>query len=405
MYLGRSSAQIERDFGRRLTRLMREGFDVHVLAGDDGGFGALAERGVQCKPLPIARKLNAAGLVGAYFIVQAYFLEKRPVLVHAFDDVLPWLGALAARRADTEAIFATVERHAFGDEPLFVGAPEFVDRLVDLVEGAGGQPVRRGMLAAYARLGEWVDKYCVTNEHDFQVLQDLELMPPQKLEMIIGASGVDLEAFDIDDEDFPGVERARQLLDVPDRWRQVVGHVGRLDTADGIEELIDCIRRVARTHPSCGWLIAPEPNASRAGRAQLERLERQGRVEIVDARDDLPLFYRALDLFVHPGRHPRLARRLMEAAASAVGAVAYHVPAADTVIEQGQTGQLVEQRQQGALAEAVRAALDDPGRLGAYGRRARSHAVRKFNRRHIEEQMLRMYDSLLEIRLEGSGDR
>ncbi|MFW5966878.1 MAG: glycosyltransferase [Persicimonas sp.] len=401
MYLGRSSRRIERELGARLTRLAREGFEVHVLAADDGGFGALSERGVRCKPLPIGRKANLAGLIGAFFIVQAYFLEKRPVLVHTFDDVLPWLGALAARRAQTEAIFVTVERHAFDDEPLWPGVPGLVERFLEAAEG----PLRGGMTAAYRRLAEWTDKYCVTNERDFQALQDGQLVPDRKLEMIIGGAGVDLGEFDVEDDDFPSVEQAREELEVPGRWRHVLGHIGHLDGADGVDELVEAIEALGRSHPSCGWLIGLEPGASSGGVRRLERLEGRGLVRLFERVEQPAHFYRALDLFAHPGRHPRQASRLMEAAAGAVGAVAFETPAAASIIEQGQTGALVPPADVGAFVEALRSLVDDPNRVKNYGQRARSRAVRTFNREHVEGQILRLYDSLLELRLEGTDDR
>ncbi|MFP4599912.1 MAG: glycosyltransferase [Persicimonas sp.] len=411
MYIGRSSAQIERDFGERLSRLMREGFEVHVLAGDDGGFGALAERGVVVKPIPVDRRLNVVGLMGAYFIVQAYFIEQRPVLVHAFDDVLAWLGALAAERAYTEAIVVTVERHVLVDDPVRLELdtvlpvpPTLFERLEALLNNVAGDSIRNSFVRAYAYLGGLVDKYCVINEHDFQALQNLRIVEPDKLEMLIGGNGVDLEEFNLEDDAFPSVGEARSELGVPGNWRWVLGYHGPLTLARGASDLIECIERLAKTHPAAGWLVGLEPTPGKASSSKvmlgrLERLERTGRVKIVREPAEARLFYRALDLYVNPSYREGAPTHLMQAAAAGVSAVAYHLPATQTVIEHGQTGDLLPRGEVDALVEAIRRSLDEPRRLETYGVRARGRAVRKFSRQHVEDQVFRMYDTVLETRL------
>lgn len=410
MYVGRSSRQIERDYGKRLSRLLREGFEVHVLAGDDGGFAALDERGVVCKPIPVERKLNVAGLLGAFFIVQAYFIEEEPVLVHAFDDVLAWLGALAAHRAHVEAVVATVNQHAFVEDPVrleldtplpvpprvFEGLEAFLNRVADA-------PLRKGLFRAYAFLGDIVDKYFVTNEHDFQSLQDLELVPPDKLEMIIGGDGVDLDAFAVDDDDFPTVLEARRELGLPEHWRHVLGYVGPFSLAHGATDLLACIERLHDTHPSAGWLVNLDGEVSDLLMRRLERLEQKGRVVIRRRTDDLAMVYRALDAFVMPSYRAGAPTRLMEAAACGVGAITYNVPATQSAVEQGQTGELIPPGEADTLVASLRRALDDPTRLENYGLRARTRALRRFSRQHVEDQVFRLYDTVLEVKLHGAG--
>ena len=153
MYVGRSSFQIARDFGDRLARLADEGFEVHVLAGADGGFEELADRGLHLKDLPLGRRGNVVGLAGSFFILQAYFIERRPLLVHGFDDLVAWLAALAADRVDVPAIFASVGRHHFGGEragvasPLRLYAPGLVEQLDGVVGGRLDEIASRGWQA------------------------------------------------------------------------------------------------------------------------------------------------------------------------------------------------------------------------------------------------------------------
>lgn len=111
MVVAKSSAWVVERYADMLERLNEEGFVVHVLASDDGGFEELAQRGIVCKPLPVGWSLNMVGLFAGYVIMQAYFLEERPLLVHAFDQPLAWVTAFAARRAHAAVVVATVDRH------------------------------------------------------------------------------------------------------------------------------------------------------------------------------------------------------------------------------------------------------------------------------------------------------
>jgi glycosyltransferase involved in cell wall biosynthesis len=408
VYVGRSSAQIERDFGDRLSRLIREGFEVHALCGDDGGMDALAARGVVCKPIPVLNPRNPAGLLGAYFIVQAYFIEQRPVLVHAFDGPVAWLGALAAAAADVLVIVVSVDEHRL-DAGLFQRLlkrlkanlsaklpTKLSPRLDDLKD-----------LSAHRALAGMVDKYFVSNERDLQALQDRELVPPSKLELIVGANGVDMTRFDVSADDFPTPAEAREALGLSHSWRDVLGYRGRLDGAKECADLVGCIEEVARTHPSAGWLLDVDASrlrgfSARRALAGLRAQERAGRVRIFDAAkvpEREATFYRALDLFVSPARRSGSPEPMMAAAAAEVGAVAYRQAASESVVEHGQTGELVEPGDVGGLIAAIRAALDDPQRRQAYGKRARSRAMRRFNRQHVEDQVFRIYDTVLEIKM------
>jgi glycosyltransferase involved in cell wall biosynthesis len=405
-YVGRSASQIERDFGMRLERLAREGFDVRVYAADDGGFSELVKRGVQPRPIPVGTSVNLAGLMGAYFIIQADFIEEQPVLVHVFDDALAWVGAFAARRAGVPATFVTVEEHLLADRRVhleldsIVGIPPaWVGALEGVLDEIAGGPIRGGFEAAYRWLASHTDKYLVTNEWDFQTLQDLSIVPPNKLEMLIGGNGVELGDFEINDEEFPSEDEARAIFDVPNKWRQVTGYAGPLTLKRGARDLLDCIESVADTHPAAGWLIGLDGESAPMLVRELRRWEDRGHVRTVEMPDERGHFYRALDFLVCPAYRLGVANELMEAAATRVASLAYNTPAASTVIEDTQTGRLVATGDTSGLVAAVRRALDNTKLWGDYGIRARARASQRFSRHHVEDQIMRLYDTVLETRM------
>lgn len=425
VYVGRSSAQIERDYGDRLARLINEGFEVHLLCGDDGGIPQLGARGVIVKPIPVLHTRNIAGLIGAYFIVQAYLIEQEPVLVHAMNGAVGTLGVLAAAAADVDVIVLSADGHDFekgrvqkGLKSLGAQLEARVPQVVrDNIEARLPQLLALKGLSYYRLISLLVDKYLVSNEHDLRMLQELQLVPYNKLEMLVGGDGVDLTKFNVKDDAFPTREAAREALGLPRAWRNIIGFRGTLRSAAECDDLRECIEEIERTHPTTGWLLDLDTRALRglAARRALFRLQTQLQRDRVHLLEDAPRptvatsakqrefeeasFYRALDLFVSPRQTHGAAREVMEAAATAVGAIAYHIADMSAAIEHGQTGELVDCGDVAGLVAATRAALDDPARRQLYGKRAVALAMRRFNRQHIEDQIFRIYDTVLETNL------
>lgn len=432
IYVARSARVVERDFGERLSRLIREGFEVHVLCGEDAGIEPLTARGVVCKPIPVLNLQNPAALLGAYFIIQAYFIENKPLLVHAFDGPLLWLGALAASAADVTAIVISVEEHLLDlpaqpssglrgsltnlrkslenavRTPLDTAPDPIRERVQDVLRRL---PAFRGP-RAYRLLASMVDKYLVNNEYDLEQLQARDLVPPSKLEMIIGGRGADLRKFDVTAADYWTRDAAREALGLPNTWRDVVGFRGELNDARTSADLLACVEQIAQTHPTCGWLLVSDTSqvqgrSARQALRALQAQQRAGRVRILEPDaahalgilDDPARFYAALDLLVSPLYRMGSPTTLMEAAAAKLAAIAYHLPTSEAAIEHGQTGMLLPAGEQAALIQEIRAALNDPHRTQAWGSRARSLALRHFSRQHIEDQVFRIYDTTLEMKL------
>lgn len=408
MYVGRSSAQIARDFGDRLEELVSTGFEVHVLAGPDGGLAELQDRGMVVRSLPVADRWNLPGLVGAFFLIQAHFIENQPMLVHGYDGPVSWLAALAANRVHTPVVFATMEGHTMraGQVDWEVGAVDArlsVPRLVERLEAQLGSLIEPGLEAGYEFLyrhtADLVDRYLVTTEREFDYLEQADWMPAGKLEIIIGGRGVDVDRFNPDAEEVPGPAQAREQLGAREDWRHLVGYAGPLRADRGGLTLLRMIDRLA-SRGNVGWLVAPVGDTSEAFVERLKHRQRDGDLRIVDGADD-PAYYRALDLVVHPRLDRRVSAELMKAQAMSVPVLAWNTATASSVVANGQTGRLVEPGDEKEFTRTLRGLLDDPKRLGDFGVRARSRSTQRFDRQHVDGQVLRMYDTVLEQRLES----
>ena len=415
MYVARDADEVVRRYLQRLRRIRDEGFEVHVLAGPGAGIEELNRNGIHARSIPVHHVHNPAGLLGAYFIVQAQLLELRPVLVHLLGHRVAWMGAFAARQAEVPTLFATMEFHWLDEEPVRIPLgplgwatgqmPGMVRRAEETVNETVGGPYRRLMRQAYRWLGDQVDRYLVTTEFDFQLAQDLELADNDKLEIIIGGSGVDLDEYSLPEQGRIDRQGARQRLELPRHWRQVVGWVGPVTRRHGADELIAAISKLRLTHPSVGWLIIPRGELAAGQARRLRRLQDRGRVRLLEQAESGADLFLAMDVLAWLGRASTPHDAIGEAAAMAVPTVGYDTPGARSMVEQAQTGHLVfEGDRQGAVSTLAKV-LDDPRYLQELGRRARARVSLRFSRQAVDDQVLRLYDQVVQQSLQSSKSK
>lgn len=218
MYVAQDAAFLLQTCRARLERLRDEGFAVCVATPHTAALDEFAALGFEIRPLPGIDRWNVLGRLAAAPILQAHFLEQRPLLVHGFGQPWAWLAAFTAHHAQVPAVFATIDAHDFST------------------------PLR---VAAYRKLASWTDRYIVHHEQDLEGLLAREIAAPRQVELLLGGYGVDLKQFLPDDEDL--VPEAR-----PARARTVL-------LAREAEDLRAVERAIARRHPEVGWLRHREP--------------------------------------------------------------------------------------------------------------------------------------------------
>ena len=243
-----------------------------------------------------------------------------------------------------------------------------------------------------------VDKYIVSKERDCDVLETRQLVPARKLELLIGGRGVDVDAFNPDADDMIPVEEARRAVGLPRRWRKVVGYAGSCRPDAGGADLLRAIDRIGDRRRDAGWLVAVDEETPEAMRRRLAERADGGLVHLHDGAVD-PCFFRALDLYAAVDHSDGGSRRPMEAQAMRVPVVAYRTAEYGSVVADGQTGRLVEIGEVDGLVGTLLGLFDDPKRVRDFGRRARARSTKRFDRKHVENQILRLYDALLEEKL------
>ncbi len=114
-------------------------------------------------------------------------------------------------------------------------------------------------------------------------------------------------------------------------------------------------------------------------RAEVRQLQVEDRVVFVETTAEIERYLRAAEVFALPSSREGLPNALLEAMASGLACVASRLPGVtDAVIQDGINGWLVPPEDPVALADALRAALEDPVRATAVGARARKTVAEHF---------------------------
>jgi sugar transferase (PEP-CTERM/EpsH1 system associated) len=184
-------------------------------------------------------------------------------------------------------------------------------------------------------------------------------------------NGVDTDRFAPGDR-----EAARQALDIPAGWG-VVGTVGRLDPVKDQAGLIRAFAVASAQRPSVLLIVGDGPL-----RSELDALGRglglERRVRLLGDRQDVPQILRALDCFVLPSVGEGISNAILEAMATALPVVATRVGGNVELVEDGETGLLVEVRHPEALVRALECYLGDSGIARKHGTAARARVEREF---------------------------
>jgi glycosyltransferase involved in cell wall biosynthesis len=144
---------------------------------------------------------------------------------------------------------------------------------------------------------------------------------------------------------------------------------------------------------------APWPGAKGALH-ELERLRRDlglgDRLRLVGFRDDIETLFGAADAVTVPSTRPEpFGLVAVEAAVAGLPVIAAAHGGLPEIIRHEETGLLVEPGNPDALARAIRALVDDPGRAGALGAAAAADAAARFSVPQMLATVQAHYEALL----------
>lgn len=297
--------------------------------------------------------------------------EELPGVV---DEYATRVGAILRREGRTDALHANywlsgLAGHRLKHELDLPLVSTF--HTLARVKAETGDPEPRRRVEAEMEVIGCSDVILASGTAEAHQLVELYGAPAERVEIV--PPGVDHAFFSPGDRQ--GARAALGLGSHP-----VLLFVGRIQPLKGVTVAIETLALVQ--DPSAVLVLVGGPSGAQGeaelvrARALVDRLGLTGRVRFVDPQPHhlLSTYYRAADVCLVPSRSESFGLVALEAAACGTPVVAANVGGLSTLVENGRTGHLVEDRQASTFAAAVDALLGDPDEAAAMTRRAASRA-------------------------------
>lgn len=348
-----------------LARRLRDlGLEVTFVSPPGSYVEHLKTAGFRWLPWHVHRRsLNPVGEVVAVGRLAKLYRHERFRAVHHFTIKPILYGSVAARLAGVPCVINTFTGLGF----LFS-------------EGVEPRMLRVAILPALRRALSRAGTVTVfLNPADRERFLNARLSPPDR-SLVIGGFGVDVDRF------APGSAAGD--------GNPVALMAARLLWDKGVAEFVTAARALRAAGVAARFVVAgaPDPGNPRSIPAeQLARWEREGPVEFLGVREDMPVLLNQAHVAVLPSYHEGLPLFLLEAAASGLPLVGTDIPGCRMVIEPGVNGVLVPPRDVAALTEALGQLLRDDELRRTMGRASRGVAVERFDERLILAQYETLY--------------
>jgi glycosyltransferase involved in cell wall biosynthesis len=313
-------------------------------------------RGLNWRVIPelgreLAPTADAITLIKLWGLIRRF----RPHIVHTHTAKAGAVGRVAARLAGVPLVVHTFHGHTF--------------------RGYWGPFGSRGVVAIEQMLARLTDRLIAVSDRVRDDLIEFRIGPPEKIAAI--PLGLDLEPF---------AQMERSPSEEP-----IVGIVGRLVPVKNHALFLEMARRLIRGGFSGRFVVVGDGEL----RGELEKstVDLGDRVAFTGWRRDLPQVYSQLSVVVNTSINEGTPVALIEAMAAGVPVVATAVGGAPDVVRPGETGWLAPGGDADALAESVKAALRDDGRIAA---RAQAEVLERYSKERLIRDVEKLYESLVQ---------
>ena len=179
--------------------------------------------------------------------------------------------------------------------------------------------------------------------------------------------GLDSEVFN------PGPSSVRAELGWSD-GDFVIGYVGRLALIKGVDLLAEAFGRISRVLPHARLLIVGSGEEEQRIRSVLSRECARGIVHLQErmSQDQLPRWYRAMDVLAMPSRYETMSNAVLEAMACGVPFVASEVGGSKDLAKTN-AGWLFEPESASSLSELLNVIVASRAELRSHGQRGSRH--------------------------------
>jgi glycosyltransferase involved in cell wall biosynthesis len=357
--------------------LTDSGFQLAIASEDDPRARAVAnEVGALFFPIDIDRFRSLRRDISALLTLAAMFRQFRPSVLQCSTKKAGFLGGIVGRLYRVPVIYLVRGLIRAGVTARSTSVFQSVERI-------------NAALAA---------KVITISRSNLRHFLENHLCKESKLLMFGSGSleGADTERFKRTEITRLEGDALRRKLDIPaDAF--VIGFVGRLVLEKGIRELALAWQRVRIVDEKLHLLIVSPPEVGSGAESWVEDLNSDPRVHFTGFLPDPVSAYAAMNCFVLPSYSEGFPNVLIEAACFELPVIATRVSGCVDAVIEGETGWLVEPRDEAALGEAIARAFNEPDSARTLGRNARRRAVTHFRQEMIWESYAELYTRLSKV--------
>jgi glycosyltransferase involved in cell wall biosynthesis len=177
----------------------------------------------------------------------------------------------------------------------------------------------------------------------------------------------------------------------------IVGSIGRLEPRKGHDSLIKAMATVCKELPHASLLIAGHDPWSYGPTLQglISQLGLNGRVRLVGFHDDVASFLANLNVFAFASRSEGFGQVLIEAMAAGKPVLASKIPPLTEIVNDGETGLLVDPDDPEAFADAIVWLLSHREQARQMGKHGQQRVFRYFSAQRMTDETLSLYNTLL----------
>ena len=174
--------------------------------------------------------------------------------------------------------------------------------------------------------------------------------------------------------------------------------VGRLIPTKRITDLVEALRIVRLRYPQWRLVIIGDGPLLEQTQSQIAAAGLSDDIFLAGKGRDLIPILRSADLFVFPSEVEGLPNAVIEAGLAGLPIVACNAPGVKDVIQDGETGLLVETRNPQALAAAILDLLEHPDKANRFAALAQQRMRAQYSTENALECLYRAYDFGLQQR-------
>lgn len=210
-------------------------------------------------------------------------------------------------------------------------------------------------------------------------------------DVVLVRSGIDVDQFQPADNQLK--KKIRHELNIADKTS--IGIIARLSDVKGQDVLIDAFHLVVQEIDDVQLLLIGTGKFESVLREKVTTHQLNDKVYFMPVEAETQQYLNALDIFVMPSRQEGLGLSVMEAQASGLAVVASRVGGLPTLIENEQTGLLVEPENSNTLAEALKTLIKNDTQRNKIAEAARIHALKYYSDKDMIKNTREVYQKVI----------